>query len=285
VTLVAVWGAEDRLMAIADTRIVRTAGNVLTEHGPKLLPITVVCKQPGASGFFDKEVYRSDIGFAYSGSTLSALAAHALSNTLLSKLIGNPGAPPPALNEIAHFVAGASAEYMREVCQLAGKDGLFSAVVFGWCPQQRSLRVFELRPAVTDAQFHVDIQEHVLNPIRIAGTAAESAVVIGSAPALLTQAIDKELGDAKERGEVHEIVAFDAPKRALRKMIAENAHEMVGGSVQQAWATSSGFQIISNMEPITPRLPSTRNAGLFILGFDTDDIQTVGNYRVASEGR
>src|SRR5258705_2460528 len=77
-------------MAIADARIVRTADNVLTEHGPKLLPITVVCKQPGASGFFDKEVYRSDIGFAYSGSTLSALAAHALSNTLLSKLVGMP---------------------------------------------------------------------------------------------------------------------------------------------------------------------------------------------------
>jgi hypothetical protein len=284
-TLVAVWRAENQLMAIADTRIVRTADNVLTEHGPKLLPITVVCKQPGASGFFDKEVYRSDIGFAYSGSTLSALAAHALSNTLLSKLIGNPGAPPPALNEVAHFVGGASAEYMREVCQLAGKDGLFSAIVFGWCPQQRALRIFELTPAVTDAQFRVEIQERMLNPIRIGGTANGSVVIIGSAPALLAQAIDKDLSDAKQRGEVLEIVAFDAPKRALRKIIAENAHEMVGGSVQQAQATPSGFQIISNMEPITPRPPSTRNAGLFILGFDTDDIQMVGNYRVASEGR
>ncbi len=272
-------------MAIADTRIVRTANNVLTEHGPKLLPITVVCKQPGASGFFDKEVYRSDIGFAYSGSTLSALAAHALSNTLLSKLVGMPSAPPPALNEVAHFVGGASAEYMREVCQLAGKDGLFSAIVFGWCPQQRALRVFELMPNVTDAQFRIEIQERMLDPIRIGGTANESAVIIGSAPALLRQAIDRDLDDAKQRGEVLEIVAFDAPKRALRKLIAENAHEKVGGSVQQAQATSLGFQIISNMEPITPRPPSTRNAGLFILGFDTDDIQMVGHYRVASEGR
>jgi hypothetical protein len=284
-TLVAVWKAEDRLMAIADTRIVRTANNVLTEHGPKLLPITVVCRQPGASGFFDREVYRSDIGFAYSGSTLSALAAHALSNTLLSKLIGNPDAPPPVLNEVAHFIGGASAEYMREVCQLAGKDGQFSAIVFGWCPQHRALRVFELKPAIANAQFRVDIYERMLSPIRIGGTAADSAVVIGSAPSLLTEAIDKDLGDAKQRSEVHEIVAFDAPKRALRKIIAENAHEMVGGSVQQAWATSSGFQIVSNMEPITPRPPSTRNAGLFILGFDTDDIQNVGYYRVAAEGR
>jgi hypothetical protein len=77
-------------MAIADTRIARSAGNVLTEHGPKLLPITVVCRQPGASGFFDKEIHRADIGFAYSGSTLSALAAHALASILCSNLTSNP---------------------------------------------------------------------------------------------------------------------------------------------------------------------------------------------------
>jgi hypothetical protein len=284
-TLVAVWRAEDRLMAIADTRIVRTPGNVLTEHGPKLLPITLACKQPGASGFFDKEVYRADIGFAYSGSTLSALAAHALSNTLLAKLIGNPGAPPPALNEVAYFVASASAEYMREVCQLAGKDGVFPAIVFGWCPQQRTLRTFELQPAITDAQFRVDIQERQLNPIKIGGTARESAVVIGSSPAILADGIDRQLNDAKERGEVHQIVAFDAPKRALRQLISQGVDERIGGSVQQAWATEAGFQIVSNMEPITPRPPSPRNAGMFILGFDTDDIQTVGHYRVSAEGR
>ncbi len=284
-TLVAVWRAQDQLMAIADTRIVRSANNVLTEHGPKLLPLTVVCKQPGASGFFDKEVFRNDVGFAYSGSTLSALAAHALSNTLLSKLIGNLDAPPPALNEIAEFVAGASAEYMREVCQLAGKDGLFSAIVFGWCPHQRSLRVFELIPNLASGQVSVDFRERIISPIRIGGTADEAAVIIGSAPALLKQAIDDDLADLKQRGEVLEIAAFDAPRRALRKLIAGGAHEMVGGSVQQAQATSSGFRIISNVEPITPRPPSTRNVGAFILGFDADDIKTVGNYRVAMEGR
>lgn len=34
-TLVAVWNAEDTIYAIADTRIIRSAGNILTEHGPK----------------------------------------------------------------------------------------------------------------------------------------------------------------------------------------------------------------------------------------------------------
>jgi hypothetical protein len=284
VTLVAVWRAEGRLMAVADTRIVRSPGNVLTEHGPKLLPLTIVCRQPGPAGFFDRVVYRSDVGFAYSGSTLSALAAHALSDTLLSKLIGVEGAPPPALNEVAHFVAGAAAEYMREVGQLAGTDGLFSAVVFGWCPRQNAPRTFELRPAV-DGGLRVELHERVLTPIRLAGSSAESVIVIGSSPNLLIEGINKQLEDARDRGEAHEIVAFDAPKRALRKLISDGLDERVGGSIQQAEATGAGFQVIANMEPITPRPPSPRNAGLFLLGFDTFDLQTVGHYQVASEGR
>ena len=186
-------------MAVADTRIVRSPGNVLTEHGPKLLPLVVVCKQPGASGFFDREAYRAEIGFAYSGSTLSALAAHALSNTLLSKLVGAPNAAPPALNEIAFFVAGASAEYMREVCQLSGTDGMFSSVVFGFCPVTRVLRAFRLNPMIDGASFRVDIQEHELNPIRIGGTAAQSAIIIGSSPNLLAAAIDQQLAAVLKR--------------------------------------------------------------------------------------
>lgn len=272
-------------MAVADTRIVRSAGNVLTEHGPKILPITVICKQPGDSGFFDREVYRADVGFAYSGSTLSGLAAHALSMTLLSKLIGAPRTPPPSLSEIASFVAGAASEYMREVCQLAGREGLFSSIVFGWCPEQRELRVFELTPVYGQHPLTVDVQERALEPIKLQGTAAQSAIVIGTEPNLLRDAIDEQLADARQRGETHDIVAFDAPKRALRRIIAEGANEMVGGSIQQAWATPVGFQIVSNMEPITPRPPSTRNAGLFILGFDTADIRNVGYYQVAGEGR
>ncbi|MGN6115913.1 MAG: hypothetical protein ACTHN2_10405 [Nitrobacter sp.] len=272
-------------MAVADTRIVRSVGNVLTEHGPKILPITVVCKQPSDSGFFNREVHRADIGFAYSGSTLSGLAAQALSTTLLSRLVGAPRTPPPSLSEVAYFVAGAASEYMREVCQLSHRDGLFSSVVFGWCPEQHALRVFELTPVYDQNPLTVNVQERTLAPIKLNGTAAQSTVVIGTEPSLLRNAIDEQLADARRRGEKNEIVAFDAPKRALQKLIVERANDMVGGSIQQAWATSEGFQIVSNMEPIVPRPPSTRNAGLFILGFDTLDVRNVGYYQVGGDGR
>jgi hypothetical protein len=132
-TLVAVWRSEARLMAIADTRIIKSAANVLTEHGPKLMPISVRGRQPGSSGFFDREAFQFDIGFAYSGATLPALSTHALASSLLGNLAGLSGAPVPSMNEIATFIGAASAEYMREVGELSGHGALFSALVFGFC--------------------------------------------------------------------------------------------------------------------------------------------------------
>jgi hypothetical protein len=161
---------------------------------------------------------------------------------------------------------------------------MFAAVVFGWCPQQQLLRTFELQPRVS-AELSVEILERTLSPSSIGGTAQQSAIVIGSSPSLLMAAIDSDLADQKARGEANEIVAFDVPKRALRRLISKEADQMVGGSIQQAWATMLGFQIVSDLEPIEPKPPSSRNAGLFVLGFDTFDIQRVGNYQVGVEGR
>jgi hypothetical protein len=44
---------------------------------------------------------------------------------------GQTGTPPPSMADIAHLIGGASAEYMHEVGQLTGNNGLFSAIAFG----------------------------------------------------------------------------------------------------------------------------------------------------------
>jgi hypothetical protein len=284
-TLVAVWKAtEDKLMAIADTRISRSVGNILTEHGPKLLPLSIVCRQPGAGHLFDKVVYRNDIGFAYSGSTLSALAAHILANTLISNLISNTGTAPPSLIEVAFAIAGISADYIKEVGQLCGPDSQFRAIVFGNCPQQKKLRVFLLSPALNAGSVVVQVVEKQLEVITLDSTAAASVVIIGSASDQLNEAIDCKLALSKSVGD-HEIMALDMPKRALQQMIDDTSIESVGGSIQQAEATSDGFKIIANVLPITPTPPSNRNAGMFVLGFDTFDMQQVGSHMIAFDGR
>ena len=163
-TLADVWfePAHDRIYGAADTRIARGPGNVLTEHGPKLLPINILCKQPGPSGFVDRPAYTTTVGFAYAGSTLSALATHALANTLLQNLAGPDGVPPPGVHHVAFSIGDVACRYMREVCQLSGTSGLFSAIVFGFCANTNKFRAFTLTPVLDPRPIRVRVTERDL---------------------------------------------------------------------------------------------------------------------------
>jgi hypothetical protein len=277
-TLVAVWRTGQRLMSVADTRISRSAGNVLTEHGPKILPVTVRGRHPGPSGFFDQTAFQFDIGFAYSGATLSALSAHALSNALLGNLAGGGGSPAPSMAELAHFIAGISAEYMREVGQLSGRDALFRAIVFGYCHATQRLRGFEIEARFSPPPFACEITEHDMGQ-------NNAIIIIGSYPDLLRRRIELDSLAAEARGDTHPVLDIDRPTRALQSLIDEGADPSVGGMIQQGWATEAGFELVAKMTPITPRPPSPRNAGLFVLGFDIRDIQHVGTHFISLAGR
>jgi hypothetical protein len=277
-TLVAVWKSHGRLMAIADTRLVREPGNVLTEHGPKLLPLSVICRQPGVSGSFDSIIFGANIGFAYSGATLSALSSHALANVMFSNLISAPGTAPPSLAELSQAFAAVSFEYIREVGELAGPRGQFTAIVFGLCPQTKQFRGFEIKPRIQNNQLLIDVTEHDLSQ-------DDSIIIIGSCPELLRQRIQSDQQAAHARGDVHPILGLDRPTRALMSIISDGADQNVGGAIQQGWVGPSGFEIVAKMMPVTPRPPTTRNAGLFVLGFDIMDMQNIGAHQVGLGGR
>jgi hypothetical protein len=153
-TVAAVWKVSDRIYAVADTRLSRERGNVLTEHGPKLLPLSVVCKQPGPSGFFDREKYRTTIGFAYAGSSLAGLATHALANILFQSLAGAAESLPPGLDQLAEAVSQIGLQYMREVGILGGDKALFQGIVFGFCGRENRFRAFKITPNL-DQDVHV----------------------------------------------------------------------------------------------------------------------------------
>jgi hypothetical protein len=129
-TLVAVWRHDPgRIHAIADTRISDGPGSVYTDHGPKILPITMICRQPGPSGFFDQVKYRHEFGFAFAGSTLTALSGHALANILCGNLGGQPNALPPSLDEIARAVEAISLQYTKEIGATGGSGSAFMQTI------------------------------------------------------------------------------------------------------------------------------------------------------------
>ncbi len=271
-TLAAVWLDGDRLCAIADTRIVRSPGNVLTEHGPKLLPINISCKKPGPSGFFDLEAYRASVGFAYAGGTLPALCTHALANTLFQNLAGPSDAPPPSMQEIARVIGETAERYMREVSQLSGTGGLFDAIVFGFCLATSRLRAFAIRPRISERSLQVDVTECNL-------AEEDMLLAIGTRPERLVARV------AEMRTNVHPAVVGDLPRRALRSLINEGHDETVGGAVQYGWATRRGFEPIADGVPINPPLASGRNIASLVLGFDVLALDAVGPYCFSMAGR
>ena len=277
-TLVAVWNSGPRLQAIADTRLVRAPGNVLTEHGPKILPMTIVCKNDGPSPEVDIEVLRTTIGFAYSGSTLSALSSHALANALCSNLLGPTGAPIPTLAEIAAMVANIATSYMREVGQLAGPNALFSAILFGFRHRTQMYCAFEIRPDFAANGISVQVIEHNL-------AIPDLLLTIGSNTELLRQRTVDIRAQARLRGDPEVLFVLDSPTRALQSIIDDAVDESIGGTIQQAWTTPAGFRALAKAVPILNQPPAVRNIGLFILGFDVLEMQNVGSYIVAPMGR
>ena len=277
-TLVAVWRAGPRLHAIADTRLIRGPGNVLTEHGPKILPLTIICRQNGPQPGLDVEIARAEVGFAYSGSSLSALSSLALANTLCSNLLGPTGAPVPSLADVALTIANVSLSYMREVGQLSGPAAMFSAVIFGFCLQARTYRAFEIRPHRSASDLSVGLVEHNL-------TLPDQLLTIGSNTELLQERTRDDRALSRSRGDPEIPTVMDSPTRALQSIIDQGDNDSVGGTIQQAWVAGPRFRAIAKMLPIEPRPPSPRNVGLFVLGFDIIDMQTVGSYQIAPLGR
>ena len=249
-TLVAVWlHNQNRIHAIADTRFSHERG-VATEHGPKLLPLHVLCRKPGPDGFFNAEHFRTEFGFAYCGSTLSALSAYTLADIVCSNLIGTKEFAPPAMDDVAGVVGSISLHYMQEVGQLSQRAGLFRAILFGICPRTSEPLVFEMQEKLEPNTVNLEITKNILTP--------EKVIAIGDNRELLHERI----ANIRSTPDTHRIVFADAPQLALQSLIDDGSIKSVGGALQQAWATPGKLELIATSRPIEVRPPSPRMRSL-----------------------
>jgi hypothetical protein len=275
-TLAAVWRVDEQIYAIADTRISRSPGSILTEHGPKILPITVLCKQEDPSSMVERISHGTTFGFAFAGATLPALSTHALANTLFQNLLGQTGSPPPGLDEISSSIAEIGLRYMREIGEVAGLAALFSAIVFGFCIKTSRFRAFEIRPLMDRCPLQIDVSEHDLY-------GPDSLLVIGSRPELLRDRVRRDRPNlyADLEGlspQMQSLREIDLPRRALAALIAEGVDETIGGELQEARVSRAGFLPTARMVLVSPPLETGRNAAFRVLGFDVFEFNAIGSY-------
>jgi hypothetical protein len=204
-------------------------------------------------------VYQTTIGYAYAGATLPALATHALANTLCQNLLGPAGANLPG--------------FIREIGELSGLGSLFSAIVFGFCPQANRFRAFRIIPELDGGVLSTKISEHDLY-------GSDTLLVIGNRPELLRErvCIERPKLYADPQGispQMQTLREIDLPKRALQSLIDEGADENIGGAIQAAWLTRAGFQPVFHRD---------QKLGFAVLGFNISEFN-VGPYAFAPPGR
>ena len=263
-TVVAVWYEPKDQCAwiVADTRISGTGGGTLTDSAAKVLALPITCFHPSKTGFFDNRSYSSSIGFAYAGSTLAALMTYAAASNCLQNLNGLSDTAPPDLIEIAKLVARIAVKYIREV----GSDCEF--ILAGWCPKQKRLRAFTLRPSEAPRVIHI-VEETLYSERHFQ--------LIGSH----TQEIRQAIMDAYEAPDGP---SLRVPQHILKQLIENGRFPKIGGSLQIGIADQSGF---STKWWATNQITYQDDAtfGRFLLGIDLDaEIGMIGSYIVGGTG-
>jgi hypothetical protein len=266
-TIVAVWyePGDNAVWAVSDTRISKngSGATTLTDGAAKILPISVRCFRPAADGFFTAPTFATSLGFAYAGSSLSALMSYTVANTCFQNLIAVGDVSPPSLAQIAEKVRDIGTKYMREVLDRNDrKEGQFECFVFGQCPVEQRFQAFKLTPRLSRVSFDVSVDAAPLADPEYVG-------LLGGQTAQVQGAI---IG-ARQGGYVTR-----TPKWVIQGLVASETISGVGGSLQIGIATLSGFRLYSWVHPVVCGKPQAVQT---LLGFDVDaEVGAVGAYRV-----
>ena len=276
-TIVALWYEpfDDAVWSISDTRISKdSSGNTtLTDGAAKILPLTIHCRRPPpGGGFFDQTSYLGTAGFAYAGSTLSAVMSYTVANACCQNLIRPNEGPPPSIGEIANLVGRIAQKYMREILDRNnGQEGNFSAFIFGWCPREMNFRAFDVEPSIAGGSFSV--------------SATEVPVVNRDWVGLLgndTQKVRDAIDQVRNEKTSHGIGPTRWPKRALEQIIASQSIPGVGGSLQIGLASRAGFQLFASVRSLEQDRSQAQRT---FLGFNIDsEVGLVGNYMIGING-
>lgn len=161
-TIVVIWQEAGMQWCAADTRTIAGAEDKPTaEMAAKIFSIPIVTAAADLEGVGRTPHYRSQYGFAFAGSPLTASTTAVTAATLLQRLV-RPGDKmgPPLFEEVAEFVHRIATAFMSDRYYRAEHrwraDTLFSAGLFGWCPYEKKYRLAHIAGR-DDGGFRVDL--------------------------------------------------------------------------------------------------------------------------------
>ena len=285
-TIVASWLHKERadqigLWVIADTRLSTENSSKemvpLLDCGAKLFAIPLICikQEPLPGGQLRTiESFCGRVGLAFAGSSLIALNLHVfLSYAFGHIMLASPAFCLPTLYDIAHYCAKVLKNLLLKYKE--GSEG-FNKIqcevsIFGICPKTRQSQFFHI--IVKENTF----ESTIMGINKIDFTADEQFVHL--------------MGDFKAKEEIKKIIEeyratlnsknihwWNAPQKALEKIIQENVFPTVGGEIQAGivWP-NSGFNLYSVYRPVIHGQPNTMIIYQGINLFSDDNLMSIGN--------
>lgn len=254
-TLVVCWCQNDEdLWCAADTRI--SQGNTtVTDTGAKIFIIPISYR----SGGEEAELSHFTLGFTFCGATLPAQNTHAIASTLCQMMRSDSPTAVPSAKGITTLYAKVAEYVLRDLNSRLPLDKAhgFYSIIFGYCPVDKKLKLFELSPNISPDKFSMDIIER--SPIR------GNLRAIGSG----AQEFDRQLDIKSSIGENRRVLDV------FMQVVGGGAIQSVGGHPQIAIASVKGVELalILSQDDENPDL-----AAAMINGFNTKLIGSVDQF-------
>ena len=262
-TVVVLWHSKksNQLFCVADTRISRNNATA-TDHGPKILPVPVVCHRPEGGPKW-KVIRRTTFGFAYCGSTLSAIGTHSIASACTQHLAGKAKEDRAIpLEEVAQLFRSIGEDYVRDVAGRLGpldrpESTFFDGMIFGYCHASKQFRAFVITSSTASGIFRMNLAELLLN----SGAFHPMGSGVGNFLSL------------------HEELEHSHPNPGVLttfgEMIARQVQKDVGGHAQLGVTDQrDGFRLLPILNP------GTNGATLSFLGWELPTVEAFTDFRI-----
>lgn len=163
-TLIVAHFSKDRFLALSDSRVSHSANELgktqtLTDHFTKMFAIPYRFTTFKNDGFHDDAV--GQVGFAFAGDVLMAVALQAMSSTLLCNMHNSESnSAQPSFEDICEVIKRAARILHEET--VITKPRPYEAFIFGFCPTTRAPRLYLLTLVKKDV-FEFDMVERPLS--------------------------------------------------------------------------------------------------------------------------
>lgn len=208
--------------------LVSSQNGVLTEHAMKILPLTLSFSMEYQQITGDEPPRPYQLGFTYAGNIEVAMYAYSLLSFFCSNLMpisdrANAKKAFPSILDISCLAGNLLKGYIEDFAVIQGTYASAEIVLFGFCQQSLSNKVFHVYPMVENAGAQYHAQE-----IDLSGNRFFS---IGTGKPLLEEKILG--GDERPVSEIIRDLISD--KKSIEKG--------VGGFLQRAWYSNQHLNI------------------------------------------